>query len=75
MEDKDVGELWTELNYRHAGECGWLFDKTKELIRKLVEERALWHMGIGVRPDKIKIRADSIRAALRDFGIDPETWK
>ena len=69
MEDKEVGELWTDIwqDEDPVGPHGGCRDGVIKLIRKLVEERGkvraiAEHRGVGVK------------YALNDFGIDPASW-
>ena len=69
MKDCEVGELWR----KHRGKIGLEHHHVVKVIRKLVEERAShiyhghnrysWSMG------------QCRECALRDFGIEPATWK
>jgi len=71
MKDKQVGELWAEAQTK---QFGWASRQdVMELIRKLVEERARWHSRVHAVA-KWHVNDDN-NQALRDFGIDPETWK
>jgi len=65
MTDKEVGELWTSL-------AGLEWPYVQKLIRKLVEERANYIQQVLESSQNAK---DFIPAALRQFGIDPKTWK
>jgi hypothetical protein len=71
MTDKEVGELWqSALRYPAV------YPYVQALIRKLVEERAagiFWSKSV-VNP-KFSNLPDCQRQALRDFGIDPATYK
>jgi hypothetical protein len=76
MKDHKVGELWTRWHliadlYPHACDIC-------DLIRKLVEERARrylqWQSDVAFSTNRDK-QLSELRYALRDFGIDPETWK
>jgi hypothetical protein len=66
MTDREVGELWRDLNRPIDHECS-LARHGRALIRKLVEERTRLY-------EKDKISHAHI-VALRDFGIDPKEWK
>jgi hypothetical protein len=68
MTDKEVGELWREVTTRNIDQ--WPYQKFVALIRKLVEERAKW---LGWLPNDVD-RSDALASALRDFGIDPDSW-
>lgn len=79
MEDRDVGKMWDY--FRNNG--FWLNNAPSDLkdvlnlIRKLVEERA-WKLALIYYKSALlddKDQATCIKAALRDFGIDPETFK
>lgn len=66
MIDKEVGELWRrycESQYEHAVE--------KDLIRKLVEERAKSFCETMPTCYMHKVHTEE---ALREFGIDPKEW-
>jgi hypothetical protein len=79
MEDKEVGEMW------RADHVMWPCDgkhmglwsrRCCDLIRKLVEERALRLLVQSTHSlwtDEEAAGATHI--ALKDFGIPPETWK
>jgi hypothetical protein len=66
MKDHEVGELWQKIQTSSArfssAMDGYWCGQTEALIRKLVKERA-W------------IKDGDNATALKDFGIDPETWK
>ena len=62
MKDKEVGELWQLYNE----ECS-----VRDLIRKLVEERADVRDIPKGYPIADWSRERRINEALRDFGIDP----
>lgn len=74
MTDKEVGELWRDaiiMNGTHywAAQC-------EALIRELVKERA-WKMA-GVYYKGLPTDGEEktcYKAALRDFGIDPEQFE
>jgi hypothetical protein len=72
MEDFEVGEKWKQSlddSNRPYGTTGQAI--VQDLIRKLVEERALlWNFKNGVAGGTA-----GIYKALRDFGIPRETWK
>jgi hypothetical protein len=73
MTDKEVGELWRNIHdMKH-----WSFDTTKQLIRKLVEERA-HHIydraGESYTMSQGPQYEYCLMAALRDFGIDPKDY-
>lgn len=72
MEDREVGELWVEINYRYPGGNAHWFLKCRELVRKLVEERAQRKYFYAINEHGWEYY---IPHALKDFGIDPETWK
>ena len=70
MGDKEVGEMWRYWQEFKGGVSAAAI--ICELIRKLVEERAqnhFWAQGKG------KTVRDFEEMALRDFDIDPETFK
>lgn len=69
MDDKKVGELWRNclIGQKH----GYAVQHEIDLIRKLVEERARSRESDGPWLGDFKV----IDAALRDFGIDPGTFK
>lgn len=69
IKDKEVGELWRMLCGAIDHECS-LARHGRDLIRKLVEERAVCIVQLSRRNHE---EAEGL--ALRDFGIDPETWK
>lgn len=72
MKDKQVGELWADWS-PVEGHPAW--DEASivcDLIRKLVEERANKHYGPAWNGVDWK---EAVAKAVRDFGIDPETWK
>ena len=73
MEDKEVGELWRDVcNGGSGGNELYYCWTVIDLIIKLVEERAqnhFWEQGKG------KTVRDFDEMALRDFGIDPDTFK
>ena len=75
MDDKEVGELWSAL---HKPQTGLMDDDRAlmiELIRKLVEERAFSRYK-GSRFDwSDEGRKKFMAKGLRDFDIDPATWK
>lgn len=75
MEDKEVGELWTRVQFSERdGDGDWLHKRiVQSVIRKLVEERAHGYLG-GVYMTQCSDIADGWSLALRDFGIDPKTW-
>jgi hypothetical protein len=63
MTDKEVGELWARIHEaRWAGRL-WPRKEIRELIAKLVEERAARSHDYG------------IKLACEDFGIDPEEFE
>jgi len=62
MTDEEVGELWRAYADWWQPKIG---ENVRSLIRKLVEERQLQYVASG----------NSLECALRDFGIDPKTWK
>ena len=66
MEDKEVGELWRSWQEIECGVSAAAI--ICQLIRKLVEERAQNHF----RKQTVR---DFDEIALRDFGIDPQTFK
>ena len=70
MTDKEVGELWRDNGEGHDH---WWFDlQITALIRKLVEQKTeAW---LGVDADHMTYET-ALAEALRDYGIDPETWK
>ena len=66
MEDKEVGRLWHDANVRHGHWHSVNADEPIiQLICKLVEERQLQYVASG----------NSLESALRDFGIDPDSYK
>jgi hypothetical protein len=71
MTDEEVGELWRKGISSHAHRpC---LQERLALIRKLVEERArVYDNGDDSRDDYHRWH---IEHTLRDFGIDPATWK
>jgi len=75
MEDKEVGELWAEAQTK---QFGWASRQdVMELIRKLVEERAIAYQNHDREAPMYQDRIfpKYIGLALRDFVINPETWK
>lgn len=70
MEDKTVGEIWRRYQ-GHVRNKPIHADSTPLLlIRKLVDERAMrWQSEQGIAGGTA-----GFYKALRDFGIDPETW-
>ena len=80
MEDKKVGELWTQAQFvKTLPNLGmaltqWV-EAAENLIRKLVEERAFSRYK-GSRFDwSDEGRKKFMAKGLRDFDIDPATWK
>lgn len=81
MEDKEVGELWRLANDMYVPDEFLDAEQNRRimaLIRKLVEERAA-HLFV-VMQDRYEMqygpqRDACLEVALRDFCIDPETWK
>ncbi len=74
MDDKEVGDLWARTK----------LSVVLELIRKLVDERAHvlgWLEREGYTPNDRVLpikeygNIDFERAALEDFGIDPESYR
>jgi predicted DNA-binding ribbon-helix-helix protein len=63
MTDKEVGELWA-LAQAPALESSYVV----KLIRKLVEERANFIQFTSAS------NLSCLNRALREFGIDPESW-
>ena len=70
MTDKEVGELWHKHYVPNPKEEVL---EVLDLIRKLVEERAKAIEEYG-RPWN-ELQTPHVDLALRDFGIDPKTWK
>jgi hypothetical protein len=76
--DKDIGRIWKRLNEdcQKGEDCRRHGDEFR-LIRSLVMERAR-HIAIGyyrvneVDPEMVK---SCHAAALRDFGIDRQSWE
>ena len=72
MDDKHIGELWewvSEISPNDGTVHNW---EVRDLIRKLVEERARrYSTGLDWAGDW----PTQIPSVLRDFGIDPETWE
>jgi hypothetical protein len=78
MKDEEVGRVWNDARQyteSHAG-LSWAH-KVLTVIRKLVEERARrylqWQSDVAFSTDRDR-QLSELRYALRDFGIDPETW-
>ena len=73
--DKEVGELWRRC-IDSASDLHWDTEELlKNLIRKLVEERAKWYIEGGIWNGEDFDTTSPTENALRDFEIDPETWK
>ncbi len=63
MSDAEVGDIWRRAHVWGASGA----DPVIDLIRKLVEERARHYIKA--------VHNDPLTSALRDFGIDSETWE
>ncbi len=68
MEDKEVGKLWRWLHDPAPIDLP-LHRECRELIRKLVDERASVHIEHGADV------YEGLMMALENFGIREETWK
>jgi len=76
MDDKKVGEIWTETLYRPAAAYGeFSVEAVRGLIRKLVDDRATihWHHRARTSPTGTNPH-EALELALDNFGIDPATW-
>ena len=70
MLDKEVGELWHKVVMStHWSSTAFTDKAITDLIRKLVEERAL------VLEMKGWLKPETTRMAWCDFGIPEEGWK
>jgi hypothetical protein len=71
MTDKEVGALWRTAH--ESDEPTFWVTGVKELIRKLVEERARYH---AIRDGGYRgFTAQDIDWACEQFGIDPKSWE
>ena len=70
MTDREVGELW--LKHCSTPDLRIWFWDTTALIRKLVGDRTRWKEYV---TDRQCVGPCALAEALRDFGIDPTTWK
>lgn len=73
MTDKEVGELWQEFDSEHRTHFDYR-EHIRDLIRKLVEERAYLYCNDPVHEAFLE-SDQALSAALRDFDIDPKDWK
>jgi hypothetical protein len=62
MNDSQVGALWRTVSQEQR--ASFYSQAVKELIRKLVEERARYHAA--------HYKPEALNEALKDFGIKPE---